>query len=215
MILGCQIGTGDNTETMTTFLRINPNGKVDENELVKEMLKLDYKTISLQFDYKDTVEVDEFLEYFEPVDDDGIFMLSNKFINKFGDEGLTRLDITEVDTKNNKCAKHFAGISELVDTVDYYAKDTLLEPVESRSFFIDKKEYFIYKIVKVDSHMGGCDISIVSPEFGFLFGRGSFSSADFFKVTKNKIANQLIDNIKKDEAFITCKDTGHHHHHHH
>ena len=63
-------------------------------------------------------------------------------------------------------------------------------------FYVGKKEYHVYKITERDEHTRNCNADIVSPDFGFLYGTGTFSSARISKHSDNKTISELIEKIK-------------------
>lgn len=190
----------------------------------EEIKNLDYKEISMEIDFGDEQEVHEYEEYVSGIDDDLKFRVADKLINNEGGKEIIRYELTEIDTKRKLCVKHSAAFLAELDTAEYYRQDTLMEKVESRSFFIDKKEYFVYKIQEVDNFMGSCNTSIVSPDFGFIFGKGSAGDFEISQHTGNEIVDELIEIIKQDSVFINCSqhlldisnnNTNHHHFHGH
>lgn len=180
------------------------NKRVAVNTIQNEIRNLEYKDISLAFDFGDTVEVQHYEEYVSEVDDSAKFRLVGKMVNKFDEDDLTRYELTEIDTKNKTCIKHIAAYSPQVDTAKYAQTDTLPGEVESRAYFVEGKEYEVYRIQEVDEFMRSCNVSVVSPEFGFLFGKGSVGQFRMSQHSNNKIVNELIKIIKSDSLLISC-----------
>ncbi len=175
-----------------------------KNAKAKEISNLEFKDITLAFDYVDTVEMEQFQEHISKVDNDAKFRLASKFINKFGDDQLTRYELTEIDTENKICIKHFTAFSPEADTAEYYIQDTLMQKVESREYYIKDEPYTVFKLLEIDDHMHSCNTSIVSPEFGFLYGKGNIGRYQISQHTDDAIAQELIRVIKSDSLFITC-----------
>lgn len=195
-----------------------------KKRMQEEIKNLEYKDISMKIDFGDDVEIHEYEEYVSGVDDSLKFRLADKLVNISGDEKVVRYEMKEIDTKNKICVKYQAAFLAESDSAEYYSQDTLMEKVESRSFFIDKKEYAVYKIQEIDEFMGSCNTSIVSPDFGFLIGKGSAGNFEISQDSKNETIGQLINIIKQDTVFINCReslieqsnniDTHHHFHNH-
>lgn len=205
-----------------TFLGCQMETK--EKRIQEEIKNLDYREVSMKIDFGDDAEVHKYEEYVSGMDDRLKFRVADKLINNEGGKEVIRYELTEIDTKTELCVKHFAAFLSESDTAEYYSKDTLMEKVESRSFFIDKKEYFVYKIQEVDNFMGSCNTSIISPDFGFIFGKGSAGDFEISQHAGNKILDELIHIVKQDSVFINCSqhlldisnnNTNHHHFHGH
>lgn len=181
-----------------------PTEQVVANIIQDEIRNLAYKDISLAFDFGDTIEVQQYEEYVSEVDDSAKFRLVGKMVDKFDEDNLTRYELTEIDTKNKICIKHLAAFSPEVDTAKYSRTDTLPGEVESRAYFVEGKEYEVYRIQEVDEYMRSCNVTVISPDFGFLFGKGSVGQFKMSQHSDNKIVNELIKIIKSDSLLISC-----------
>jgi hypothetical protein len=176
------------------------------NVIQDEIRNLAYKDISLAFDFGDTIEVQQYEEYVSEVDDSAKFRLVGKMVDKFDEDDLTRYELTEIDTKNKTCIKHLTAFSPAVDTAKYFHTDTLPGEVESRAYFVEGKEYEVYRIQEVDEYMRSCNVTVISPDFGFLFGKGSIGQFKMSQYSENKIVNELIKIIKSDSLLISCSE---------
>lgn len=183
-----------------------PNEQIVVNRIQDEIRDLSYKDISLAFDFGDTIEVQEYEEYVSEVDDSAKFRLVGKMVNKFDEDDLTRYELTEIDTKNKTCIKHITAFSPAMDTAKYSQIDTLPGEVESRAYYVDGNEYKVYKIQEVDEYMRSCNVTVISPDFGFLFGKGSVGQFKMSQHSDNKTVNELIRIIKSDSLLTSCSE---------
>ncbi len=193
---------------------------VTENK--EELLSLDFKEISIAFDFGDTIEIKKFKETITSIDNQSKFKIIGKFENVGDENEEINYDITEIDATNHICIKSFAKYTTSTNSMELFSSDTLENKVEIKNVQLQNQEYAIYKVVEEDIYTQMCNSSFFSPQFGFLLGKGVNTKLEMFQQNDNPIISQLIQEIKKDSLFMLCgipldlhKKRKHHHHHHH